>query len=86
MLAHLFRKYGSVISIDDAVFILSFQWRYGNPTKIRKILSIAKENEMISVSDRYIQAEFLYDVQALEPNQAIILSGEPLNEGVSPLF
>ncbi|MFW9920787.1 MAG: hypothetical protein ACFFED_14375 [Candidatus Thorarchaeota archaeon] len=87
MLAHLFRKYGSIITIEDAVHALSFQWRYGNPTKVRKILSLAKQQEMISVMEGRIRAEFLFDSQSLEPNQAMILSRQDFtNHEVDPLF
>ena len=87
MLAHLFRKYGKTIPIEDAVHILSFQWRYANPTTIRKILTLAEENEMISISGDAIEAEFLYDSQILKPNQVTTISQQAFAaKDVSPLY
>ncbi len=86
MLTHLFRKQGNPIPLEDAVYTLSFILRYGPPTSIRKILSLAHENELISVTDGYIQAEFLYDNQTLDPNQADILSKQNINrDDIAPL-
>ena len=76
MLAHLFRTCGKQIELDDAVYRLSFIWRYGTPTNIRKILALAKENEMISFQEGVIQAEFVFTKQQLDPNQADILSNQ----------
>ena len=86
MLTHLFRKQGKRIPIEDAVYTLSFKWRYGTPTSIRKILTLAQESDMISVSEGYMQAEFLFDSQTLEPNQADILRRQTIiREDVKPL-
>ncbi len=76
MLAHLFRKCGKQIQLDDAVYRLSFVWRYGTPTNIRRILALAKENEIISHQEGVIQAEFVFTTQQLDPNQADILSSQ----------
>ena len=56
--------------LEDAVKFLSFNSRYGNPTNIRRLLSVALENQMISRSGNQIAAEFMYDLQKLSPNQA----------------
>ncbi|MHA1936098.1 MAG: hypothetical protein ACXAEN_25740 [Candidatus Thorarchaeota archaeon] len=73
ILSHLFRKRGSLVSIDDAVECLSFGWRYGKPSNIRRMLTIALENEMITLSDDMIAPNFLYDRQILSPNQSAFL-------------
>jgi hypothetical protein len=73
MLAHLFRKCGEQIELDTAVYKLSFVWRYGAPTVIRKILALAVNSEMISYSDGMIKAEFIFSSQRLDPNQADVL-------------
>ncbi|MHA2140521.1 MAG: hypothetical protein ACXADC_11720 [Candidatus Thorarchaeota archaeon] len=70
ILAHLFRAKGNQIHLDDAVKYLSFNCRYGKPSNIRRLLSVALENEMISRSGNQIAAEFMYDLQKLSPNQA----------------
>lgn len=79
MLAHLFRKHGRVIAIEDAVYTLSFQWRYARPTDIRRILVLAQEHELISIQDGRIEAEFLYDSQRLDANQVYIISKQHLD-------
>ena len=48
VLAHLFRKKGSPVSIVEAVDFLSFKCRYGSPSDVRKMLTMALNNEMIS--------------------------------------
>ena len=68
VLAHLFRKKGSHVSIDSAVHFLSFSCRYGHPTNVRRLLSTALSNEMISRDGNTIKAEFLYDKQHLPLN------------------
>ena len=73
ILTHLFRKRGPKVSIDDAVEYLSFEWRYGSPSNIRRMLTIALGNEMITLSDGMISPNFLYDRQILSPNQSAIL-------------
>ncbi len=69
MLSHLFRKKGESVDIDEAVHYLSFRCRYGKPSDIRKVLTIALQNGMISRSENQVSAEFLYDKQDLSPNQ-----------------
>ncbi len=87
MLSHLFRKCGRSVSLGDAIHHLSFEWRYGEPTKIRKILAVAVENEMISFADGRITAEFIFNIQKLHPNQADILSKQQIKkEDVIPLY
>ena len=73
ILSHLFRKRGSSVRIDDAVECLSFRWRYGRPSNIRRMLTIALENEMITFNDGLIAPNFLYDRQVLSPNQSAFL-------------
>lgn len=65
VLAHLFRQRGNPVSIVEAVDFLSFKCRYGAPTDVRKMLSIALKKEMISMKNNGILAEFLYDKQVL---------------------
>jgi len=87
MLVHLFRKCGNSIEIDEAVYHLAFKWRYGPPTNIRRLLTVAQENELISINGRYIKAEFLYDLQELNPNQADTLSKQSaISSTVDPLY
>ena len=76
MLAHLFRKCGGQVRLDDAVYRLAFVWRYGSPTIIRKILALATEKELISFEDGMIKAGFVFTAQKLDPNQTDIISRE----------
>jgi hypothetical protein len=86
ILVHLFRTKGSQIPLDDAVKFLSFRCRYGRPSKIRRLLSVALQNEMISRSGDRITAEFMYDLQRLSPNQVMTLSRYVnFKESVEPL-
>jgi hypothetical protein len=73
VLAHLFRKKGSPVSIVEAIDFLSFRCRYGAPSDVRKMLTTALLNEMISKNDNNILAEFLYDKQTLPVNLSCIL-------------
>ena len=68
VLAHLFRKKGKQVSIESAVQFLSFNCRYGLPSDVRKLLSVALENEMISRDGDSIIAGFLFDKQYLPLN------------------
>jgi hypothetical protein len=68
VLTHLFRKKGKTISIDDAVAYLSFRCRYGTPSNVRRMLTVALQNKMISRDEDEITAEFLFDKQVLNPN------------------
>ncbi|MFW9955439.1 MAG: DUF2240 family protein [Candidatus Thorarchaeota archaeon] len=86
MLSHLFRKHGKTLQISEAVYCLSFQWRYGSPSYIRKILTLASESNLISIEDGVIRAEFLYDSQRLHPNQADALGKISFSRDVSPLY
>ncbi|MHA2118803.1 MAG: hypothetical protein ACW98J_07775 [Candidatus Thorarchaeota archaeon] len=86
ILAHLFRTKGNRITVDDAVKFLSFNCRYGKPSNIRRLLSIALDNEMISMNGDQIMAEFMYDLQNLSPNQAAILRRHVIfKDSIEPL-
>ena len=86
VLSHLFRKKGSPTTIDAAVEFLAFRCRYGSPSIIRKLLSIALRNEMISREEEAIKAEFIFDLQTLSPNQAIAISKRLNIKNVDPLY
>ncbi|MCF2136329.1 MAG: hypothetical protein K9W43_03730 [Candidatus Thorarchaeota archaeon] len=73
ILAHLFQQRGSPISLDEAVEYISFRWRYGRPTEVRRMLTAAKERELITREGDEIHAQFLFDKQVLSPNQATAL-------------
>ena len=73
IMAHLFRTKGDQTTIEDAVRFLSFKCRYGKPSNIRRLLSVALNNEMISRNGNQIVAEFIYDLQKISPNQVAIL-------------
>ena len=68
ILTHMFRKKGSPVRIEDAVEFISFRCRYGTPSKVRRLLTLGTQNEMIVREDDWIKAEFLYDKQILSPN------------------
>ena len=87
MLAHLFRKHGDTIPVEEAVYTLSFGWRYNTPSSIRRMLTLSKDLELISVEDGVIQAEFLFNTQELMPNQCDILSKQRIEtEDISPMY
>ena len=87
ILTHLFRKKGKTIHISDAVAYLSFRCRYGAPSNIRRMLSIALQNEMISRNKDKISAEFLFDKQMLNPNLTQILNEKVIVESnIEELF
>jgi hypothetical protein len=73
ILTHLFRKKGNPVRIEDAVEFISFRCRYCSPSRVRRMLTIAKGNEMIVRDDDSIKAEFLYDKQILSPKLAELL-------------
>ncbi|MFW9981646.1 MAG: hypothetical protein ACFFE3_07005 [Candidatus Thorarchaeota archaeon] len=73
ILTHLFRKKGNPIQVEDAIEFISFRCRYGQPSQIRRMLTMAIDNEMISRYEDSIKAEFLFDQQVLSPNLAEIL-------------
>jgi hypothetical protein len=86
VLTHLFRKKGSPVSIVDAVDFLSFRCRFGTPTHVRKMLTMALINEMISRKDNSILAEFQYDKQTLPLNLSSSLQGKiRFGEDVEPI-
>jgi hypothetical protein len=86
ILAHLFRMEGEHPSVDDAVEFLSFKCRYGTPSNIRRMLTLAIENEMISLKGDQLSPEFLYNKQNLSPNQAADLEGKVIvSETIKPL-
>ncbi len=76
VLAHLFRSCGPVVPIEGAVEHLSFRWRYGSPSDIRRMLTLALNNELISRDGENIRSEFLFDQQEISPNLAHYLAGK----------
>ncbi|NWF95955.1 MAG: DUF2240 family protein [Candidatus Thorarchaeota archaeon] len=70
VLSHLFRARGPRVSIEDAVYYLSFRWRYGRPSSVRRMLTLAVENQMISRNGNEITAEFLFDKQVISPEMS----------------
>ncbi|MHA1862380.1 MAG: hypothetical protein ACTSWA_01325 [Candidatus Thorarchaeota archaeon] len=86
VLAHLFRKQGSQVSIENAVQFLSFSCRYGKPTDVRKLLSTALNNEMISREGDSIKSEFLFEKQYLPLNLSTALEDKvKFKEQIEPL-
>jgi hypothetical protein len=86
VLTHLFRKKGDKVPIDTAIEFLSFDCRYGHPTNIRRMLSSALENDMISRDGDIIKAAFLYDKQQLPLNLTAALKDKVrFNDDVTPL-
>jgi hypothetical protein len=73
ILIHLFRKKGNPVQVEDAVEFISFRCRYGNPSQMRRLLTMAIGNEMISRNEDSVKAEFLFDRQILSPNIVEIL-------------
>jgi hypothetical protein len=73
ILTHLFRKKGNPVQIEEAVEFISFRCRYGRPSQVRRMLTMAVSNKMISRVEGSITAEFLYDRQSLSPNLASAL-------------
>jgi len=87
MLAHMFRRLGPRLRIDDAVEFLSFRCRFGRPTEIRKMLALAEQREMISRHGEEIQAEFLFDRQAIPPTIVSTLENAvKIRDEVSPMY
>ena len=74
ILTHLFRKRGNPVQVEDAVEFISFRCRYGRPSQVRRMLTMAITNELISRSDDSLKAEFLFDRQNLTPNLTSALS------------
>ncbi|MFW9958246.1 MAG: hypothetical protein ACFFCT_09245 [Candidatus Odinarchaeota archaeon] len=86
VLAHLFRMKGSPVSVVDAVDFLSFKCRYGAPSDVRKMLTLALNNDMISKDDNGILAEFLYDKQILPLNLSCTLEDRiRFRENIEPI-
>lgn len=86
ILAHLFRKRGNPVPVEDAVDFLSFCCRYGRPSDIRRMLTLAVENEMITAENGIVSSEFLYDEQELPYNLTASLGGRvSIREDVTPL-
>jgi len=86
VLTHLFRKKGSPVSVVEAVDFLSFKCRYGPPSDVRKMLTMALNNEMISKNDSGILAEFLFDKQKLPLNLSCNLEDKVrFKENVEPI-
>ncbi len=73
ILIHLFRKKGNPVRVEDAVEFISFRCRYGSPSQVRRLLTMAIGNEMISRNEDSVKAEFLFDRQILSPNIVEIL-------------
>ena len=87
VLTHLFRKKGNEVTIDDAINFLSFQCRYGIPTNVRRLFSLALENEMISREDNRIIAEFLFNKQMLPLNLSSALQDKvKFNDEIEPMY
>ncbi|TXT57316.1 MAG: hypothetical protein BAJATHORv1_10015 [Candidatus Thorarchaeota archaeon] len=72
ILVHLFRKRGKEVNVNEAVEYLSFRWRYGTPSNIRRLLSLALEKDMISREGNIISAKFDFNIQHLSPNQTAV--------------
>ncbi len=75
LLAHLFRATGRRVDIDRAIEFLSFDCRYGLPSTIRRVLTVALQKEMIRRLDGEIEAAFLYDKQDLTPIEMAKIAG-----------
>ncbi|MFX1606909.1 MAG: hypothetical protein ACFFDD_13525 [Promethearchaeota archaeon] len=68
ILTHLFRKKGNPVQVEDAVEFISFRCRFGRPSQVRRMLTMAIDNGMVSRNQDSLKAEFLYDRQILIPN------------------
>ena len=87
ILAHLFRVKGNPVQVEDAVAFISFRCRYGQPSLVRRMLTMAVTNEMISRVKDTLKAEFLFDRQILPPNLATILSNKvQIDSSIEPMF
>jgi hypothetical protein len=75
ILAHLFRMKGNPVGIGDAVEFLSFRCRYGKPSDIRRMFTLALENDMVAAEGNVLMSKFLYEEQNLPPNLATKLGG-----------
>ncbi len=87
ILTHLFRNRGNPVQIEDAVEFLSFRCRYGRPSQIRRLLTMAVNNEMVSRNGNSVNAEFLYDRQNLSPNLAsALVDSVRIENTIEPMF
>lgn len=87
ILTHLFRKKGEPVRVEDAVEFISFRCRYGSPSQVRRLLTMAMNNEMISRAEDSLKAEFLYDRQNLSPNLASALNDKVrIDSDIEPMF
>jgi len=87
ILTHLFRKKGDPVQVEDAVEFLSFRCRYGSPSQVRRLLTMAINNEMISRDEDSLRAKFLYDRQNLTPNLASALCAKVrIDSDIEPLY
>ncbi|RDE17339.1 MAG: hypothetical protein C4K49_03415 [Candidatus Thorarchaeota archaeon] len=68
ILAHLFRKQGCPVKVEEAVELLSFRWRFGTPSNVRRMLTVALQNDLISREGELLCPVFLFDRQALGPD------------------
>ncbi len=65
------------MEIEEAVSFLSFRCRLGRPSDIRRLLTIALENEMVNREGNSIKAGFLYEKQEL-PIDLVAAFGGPV--------
>jgi hypothetical protein len=87
ILTHLFRKKGNPVQVEDAVEFISFRCRYGSPSQVRRMLTMAVSNELISRAENSLKAEFLYDRQNLGPNLTSALCDKVRIESqIEPMF
>ena len=87
ILTHLFRKKGNPVRVEDAVEFISFRCRYGRPSQVRRLLTMAVDNEMISRSEEHLKAEFLYDKQVIPPNLITALADKmSIDKTIEPMF
>jgi hypothetical protein len=87
ILSHLFRKKGDPVRVEDAVEFISFRCRYGRPSQVRRLFTMAIDNEMITRSEDSLKAEFLFDRQYLTPNLAAELNDKiSISSEIKPIF
>ncbi len=87
ILSHLFRKKGDPVRVEDAVEFISFRCRYGKPSQVRRLLTMAIDNGMIARSEDLLKAEFLFDRQYLAPNLASALNDKiSISSEIDPMF
>ena len=87
ILTHLFRMKGNPVQVEDAVEFISFRCRYSQPSQVRRMLTMAVTNEMVSRFKDSLKAEFLFDRQVLPPNLASILSDKvKIDSSIEPMF